>query len=745
MEEVEITIYIDRSLDLVTTKKVRVGRTVGFLKHMLSKETGTPRQEITVALLPPSGRILSDDEVITQEFPVVEIRPTNEDPQPAAANSTPAPAPAPAPVAAVPVAKPTPGPAVMVPPPPQVSTPAPTPAAKAPPQPAKPRNPQWEVTGGADKGGILVRTGLDLKSPPEGDRLSTGATIEQLELIGDRLHFKLVNGTGPQEGWVSTKIGGKELVQLLPDEAALAEQAAKEDEEWKSWTLGRKSSEDASDVRDTSGERILAARGRPYEVLGLEPGSSNATIKRAYHALALLHHPDKGGDSVVFKAISDAYKSLTEAKDESGGWRDLEGQAVGPWPAHLNLETKGVTAMLFDTFGCPPWDSRRLYTGGYLEGNVKCWELSKGEPGKDRPPPRLVGEIAVGGFINDIAAISPYGLMTAQSAGMKPLPGESLRCWNMRRTPFKVKKITQSQLADAENTKGRETLKAAAANKGVPTTPSADASKGEIVARETALASREEAGDDEDQALVRAHQDEGYLMLSEMVYIHYRGVRCISLWPKPANRESIPIVAATVSKDVMAVSRIGDDGCSLQTTPPLWRTDNPHTMTDVNAMVHENIDRIWTGDNSGILKMWDVNSGRTESVGRIDGAATGWLSGICIWPEMGLLVASHSSGLGICDLKAGSCIRQQYTKESVGKVCQLNNTSNYLFAGIGSELNMYDLRVLGTEGLNAKPKIVAQWSLPSQITSVTCVGSAKGHILVAAGCLSGKVAAFDTT
>lgn len=71
---------------------------------------------------------------------------------------------------------------------------------------------QWEVVGGSDKGGILVRKGQDLKSEQCTDRLSTGALVEELKLVGDRLHYKRLTGTGPDEGWVSTKISGKELV-----------------------------------------------------------------------------------------------------------------------------------------------------------------------------------------------------------------------------------------------------------------------------------------------------------------------------------------------------------------------------------------------------------------------------------------------------------------------------------------------------------------------------------------------------
>jgi len=85
---------------------------------------------------------------------------------------------------------------------------------------------------------------------------------------------------------------------------------------------------------DASAAAILSAVGAPYKVLGLEPGASSADVRHAYHHLALKFHPDKSGDDEVFRAIATAYKALTEARDTEGGWRDMEGQAVGPWAAH---------------------------------------------------------------------------------------------------------------------------------------------------------------------------------------------------------------------------------------------------------------------------------------------------------------------------------------------------------------------------------------------------------------------------
>lgn len=51
-------------------------------------------------------------------------------------------------------------------------------------------------------------------------------------------------------------------------------------------------------------------------------------IKKKYRELSKQHHPDKGGDPVVFDSIVKAYKALTD--DESReNWR-LYGNPDGP-------------------------------------------------------------------------------------------------------------------------------------------------------------------------------------------------------------------------------------------------------------------------------------------------------------------------------------------------------------------------------------------------------------------------------
>jgi len=69
----------------------------------------------------------------------------------------------------------------------------------------------WKVVGGTETGGIVVRVGRDLKSSPFGERLTTDAIVKEIELAGGRLNYELVKGGGPETGWVSTSISGKEL------------------------------------------------------------------------------------------------------------------------------------------------------------------------------------------------------------------------------------------------------------------------------------------------------------------------------------------------------------------------------------------------------------------------------------------------------------------------------------------------------------------------------------------------------
>jgi len=77
--------------------------------------------------------------------------------------------------------------------------------------------PVWEIVGGGSKGGILVREGFEISSPKAPSRLSTGATVQELSHLAERLHYRRLTGTGPDEGWISVSLDNKTLAEPLGD------------------------------------------------------------------------------------------------------------------------------------------------------------------------------------------------------------------------------------------------------------------------------------------------------------------------------------------------------------------------------------------------------------------------------------------------------------------------------------------------------------------------------------------------
>ena len=78
----------------------------------------------------------------------------------------------------------------------------------------------WEVVGGADKGGILVRESSDLASAILDSRLATGTKVKEVQWQDGRLGYELVSGTGPAKGWVTVNLKGKDLLVQLEKELA---------------------------------------------------------------------------------------------------------------------------------------------------------------------------------------------------------------------------------------------------------------------------------------------------------------------------------------------------------------------------------------------------------------------------------------------------------------------------------------------------------------------------------------------
>mmetsp|Transcript_104194 Transcript_104194/g.336043 ORF Transcript_104194/g.336043 Transcript_104194/m.336043 type:complete len:490 (-) Transcript_104194:79-1548(-) len=75
----------------------------------------------------------------------------------------------------------------------------------------------WAIVGGEGTPGILVRNGKALESTELRERLAPGAQVEELELEGTRLHFRLVSGKGPDQGWISTKSKTRILAERVEE------------------------------------------------------------------------------------------------------------------------------------------------------------------------------------------------------------------------------------------------------------------------------------------------------------------------------------------------------------------------------------------------------------------------------------------------------------------------------------------------------------------------------------------------
>lgn len=67
-----------------------------------------------------------------------------------------------------------------------------------------------------------------------------------------------------------------------------------------------------------------------YDVLGVPRGADPDEIKKSYRKLALVNHPDKGGDPEKFKKISHAYEVLSDEQrrtmyDQTGSDQEVQG------------------------------------------------------------------------------------------------------------------------------------------------------------------------------------------------------------------------------------------------------------------------------------------------------------------------------------------------------------------------------------------------------------------------------------
>ncbi len=70
-----------------------------------------------------------------------------------------------------------------------------------------------------------------------------------------------------------------------------------------------------------------------YDDLGLPTSASQREIRDRYRELAMVAHPDHGGDPVVFRLLNEAYEVLGDPDRRRAYDAELAAEATGPAPS----------------------------------------------------------------------------------------------------------------------------------------------------------------------------------------------------------------------------------------------------------------------------------------------------------------------------------------------------------------------------------------------------------------------------
>jgi len=194
------------------------------------------------------------------------------------------------------------------------------------------------VVGGAGAGGILVRCGQELTSDKHPERLSTGALVEELCLVGERLHYKRQSGRGPEQGWVTVRVAGKELVR----KAIHGKSESSHGGFQQKIGTGKKVK-----ILGLHGDEHQKYNGKNGAIMGFDPATGRYSVKvvvlsdksvglQAEGATILLlkHdnvelHPDQierdqvgNGDEIVLLGAGEAKRKLYEVRLDPQYWYD---------------------------------------------------------------------------------------------------------------------------------------------------------------------------------------------------------------------------------------------------------------------------------------------------------------------------------------------------------------------------------------------------------------------------------------
>ena len=116
-----------------------------------------------------------------------------------------------------------------------------------------------------------------------------------------------------------------------------------------------------------------------YNTLGIPKNASEAEIKSAYRKMAMKHHPDRGGDEQAFKAVNEAYETLSDPEKkrmvdmgvdphaQGARYGNSFNQGSGPFEFHFG----GMPPGMEDLFGHFGFGGRQVRRNKTLSVNIE--------------------------------------------------------------------------------------------------------------------------------------------------------------------------------------------------------------------------------------------------------------------------------------------------------------------------------------------------------------------------------------
>jgi DnaJ-class molecular chaperone len=127
-----------------------------------------------------------------------------------------------------------------------------------------------------------------------------------------------------------------------------------------------------------------------YSILGVSKESDANQIKKIFYKLSFTHHPDKGGDAVIFNQISEAYNILTSEErgtyDKRSKWGANYDESLELLDYEFNNSAKGWNESKFEEWKKDNQLNIIVYVDDNFRGDVEYerWVACKSCGGEGR-------------------------------------------------------------------------------------------------------------------------------------------------------------------------------------------------------------------------------------------------------------------------------------------------------------------------------------------------------------------------